>query len=97
MSFIQKNTAKDWTIKKFDPGNGEITTIAPAIPGQENLCWLQNNIILMSDGSKLFSYRVGTDKEWQSVIIERDSTVLKGVTRLATNPSNTKLAIVVSE
>lgn len=97
ISFIQKNSGKDWMIQKFDISNGMITTIAPTIPGQENLCWLQNNIILMSDGSKIFSYRVGVDKEWQSVIIEGDSAMLKGVTRLATNSLNTKLAVVVSE
>jgi hypothetical protein len=97
MSFIQKNTGRDWMIQKLDINTGTISTIAPTLPGQENLCWLQNNIILMSDGTKLFSYHVGTDKEWQQVLIEGDSTMLKGVTRLATNSSNTKLAVVVSE
>ena len=97
MSFIQKKSGKDWMIKKFDPVTITISDIVPTIPGQENLCWLQNNIILMSEGSKIFSYRVGIDKEWQPVIIEGDTTMLKGATRLATNPTNNKLAIVVSE
>ena len=97
LSFIQKNSGKDWTIRKFDITNGMISAITPTIPGQENLCWLQNNIILMSEGSRIFSFRVGIDKEWQLVIVEGDSTMFKGVTRLATNSSNTKLAIVVSE
>jgi hypothetical protein len=97
LSFIQKNASKDWMIKKFDPNNGMVSTIIPTIPGQENLCWLQNNIILMSDRNKLFSYQVGIDKEWKPVILEGDATMLKGVTRLATNTSNTKIAVVVSE
>jgi len=101
MSFIQKNSGKDWLIQKFDLSTGAITTIAPTLPGQENLAWLQNNIILMSDGTKLFSYHVGIDKVWQPVPIvigiEGDATMLKGVTRLATNAGNTKLAVVVSE
>lgn len=97
MSFIQKNAGKDWMIKSFEPDNGTIVDIAPAIPGQENLCWLQNNIILMSDGSKIFSYHFGIDHEWQQVKIEGDTTMLKGFSRLATNPANTKLAVVVSE
>ena len=54
-------------------------------------------MLLMSDGNKLFVYRVGSEASWQSVIIEGDNTMLKGVTRLATNKNNTKLAVVVSE
>ncbi len=97
MSFIQKNEGKDWLIKKIESTTGAISTIVPALPGQENLVWLKNNIILMSSGNKLFSYHVGTDKEWQPVIIEGDISLLKGLSRLATNMGNTKLAVVVSE
>ena len=97
MSFIQKNEGKDWLIKKIESTTGAISTIVPALPGQENLVWLKNNIILMSSGNKLFSYHVGTDKEWQPVIIEGDISLLKGFSRMATNTANTKLAVVVSE
>lgn len=97
MSFIQKNGGKDWLIKKFDLKTGVISTIAPTLPGQESLVWLKNNIILTSSGTKLFSYRVGTDMEWRPVIIEGDIALLKGLSRLATNAGNTKLAVVVSE
>ncbi|MEO7983205.1 MAG: hypothetical protein ABI688_03885 [Bacteroidota bacterium] len=97
MSFIQKNIGKDWLIKRFDLKTCAISNIVPALPGQENLVWLNNNIILMSSGDKLFSYHVGTDKDWQPVIIEGDIALLKGLSRLATNTTNTKLAVVVSE
>lgn len=97
MSFIQKNEGKDWLIKKIESTTGAISRIVPALPGQENLVWLKNNIIVMSSGNKLFSYHVGTDKEWQPVIIEGDISLLKGFSRMATNTANTKLAIVVSE
>ncbi len=97
MSFIQKNAGKDWMIQKFDLNNQTIITIAPTLPGQENLTWLQNDIILMSDGTKLFSYHIDVDKEWQPVTIEGDAIMLKGVTRLAANANNKKLAVVVSE
>lgn len=97
MSFIQKNAGKDWLIKRFDLKTGVISTIAPTLPGQESLVWLNNNIILMSSGANLFSYRVGTNNEWRPVIIEGDVALLKGLSRLATNTGNTKLAVVVSE
>ena len=97
MSFIQKNEGKDWLIKRVESTTGAISTIVPALPGQENLVWLKNNIIVMSSGNKLFSYQVGLNKEWQPVIIEGDIALLKGLSRLATNTANTKLALVVSE
>ena len=97
MSFIQKNEGKDWLIKRVESTTGAISTIVPALPGQENLVWLKNNIIVMSSGNKLFSYQVGLNKEWQPVIIEGDISLLKGLSRLTTNMGNTKLALVVSE
>jgi len=102
MSFVQKISDKEYTIKKYDLNTGIISTIIPALPGQDQLCWLQNGIILMSYGSKLFSYQESSftelkDRKWQPVVIEGNSSMLKGVTRLATSDGNNKLAIVVSE
>ncbi len=102
MSFVQKVADKQFVVKKFDMNTGIITTIINALPGQDQLCWLQNGIILMSDGSKLFFYQENSftevkDRKWQPVIFEGDASMLKGVTRLATNPDNTKLAVVASE
>lgn len=102
MSFVQKISDGQFVIKKFDLNSGVINSIIPALPGQDQLCWLQNSTILMSDGSKIFYYHEDAftelkDRKWQPAIIEGDASMLKGVTRLATNSDNTKLAIVVSE
>ncbi|HJW30384.1 MAG TPA: hypothetical protein VJ508_14230, partial [Saprospiraceae bacterium] len=102
MSFVQKIDGKESVIKKFDLNTGIISTIIQALPGQDQLCWLQNGVILMSDGNKLFSYRDNSftelkDRKWQPVIIAGDLSMLKGVTRLAANAENGKLAVVVSE
>ncbi|TMI97929.1 MAG: hypothetical protein E6H06_00400 [Bacteroidetes bacterium] len=102
MSFVQKIGDKEYVIKKFDLNTGVINSIIPALPGQDQLCWLQNNIILMSDGSKLFSFQGNSfselkDRKWQPVTIKGDASMLRGVTRLATNYDNTKLAVVVNE
>ena len=102
MSFVQKINDKQYVIKKYDLNTGVISSIIPALPGQDQLCWLQNNNIVMSDGSKLFSFRENSfielkDRKWKPVIIEGDTSMLKGVTRLAVNIENTKLAMVVNE
>ena len=53
--------------------------------------------MLMSDGSKFFACSDKHEALWQPVIIEGDSKMLKGVTRLAVNADNTRLAVVVNE
>ena len=97
MSFIQKISEKEGLIQKLDLATGAISTIMTILQGQDHIAWLQNNILLSGNGTKLFSFQVGVDKEWQLVMIEGDVSIVKGITRLVTNAGNTKLAVVVSE
>jgi hypothetical protein len=95
-SFVHKVTEKDWYIKKFNNHTMKINDVAPTLSGQEDLCWLPDGKILMSDGTGLFFYQPGKSTGWKPVEIE-GASVLKGVTRLAASPDGKKIAIVVSE
>jgi hypothetical protein len=97
MSFVQKISSALSVIKKFNMATGVITTIVATLPGQDHLTWLQNNMLLMSDGTKFFLCIDKHETSWQPVIAEGNIAELKGVTRLAVNADNTKLAVVVSE
>jgi hypothetical protein len=98
MSFVQKISDKQSLIQKFDPSAMRISPIAEPLPGTErDMTWLNNNTMLMSDGTTLYSYHVGADNSWQPVFAEGDISMLKGITRLAVNRENNKLAVVVSE
>lgn len=97
MSFVQRVSEKELLVKAFNPASMEITTIAPALPGQDHLTWLNEHTLLMSDGTKLYVYDTVTNKGWQPVTIEGDVSMLKGITRLAVNKKASKLAVVVSE
>jgi len=102
MSFVQKISEKTSFIKKFDMNTGVISTIVATLPGQDQLTWLQNGLMIMSDGNKLFfhqetAFQEIKDKGWQPVIVTGGTSMLKGVTRIATNAANNKLAIVVNE
>ncbi len=97
MSFVQKISDKLSIIKRFDMSAGVISTIISTLPGQDHFTWLKNGMLLMSDGNKLFVSHDKLDSVWQPVTIKGDTTMLKGVTRLATNTDNSKLAVVVSE
>jgi hypothetical protein len=102
MSFVQKISEKISFIKKFDMTTGIISTIVNTLPGQDHFTWLENGLILMSDGNKLYfhqetSFQEINDKAWQPVITTGNTAMLKGITRLATNTANNKLAVVVNE
>jgi hypothetical protein len=102
MSFIQKISEKISVIKKFDMGTGVISTIVATLAGQDHFTWLQNGLMLTSDGNKLYyhqetAFQETKDKDWQPVMMAGNTAILKGITRLATNIQNDKLAGVVNE
>ncbi|HEV8284900.1 MAG TPA: hypothetical protein VGQ09_11360 [Chitinophagaceae bacterium] len=102
MSFVQRASEKISVIKKFDMSNSIISTVVATLSGQDHLTWLQSGMIIMGDGNKLYYHQESAfeetkDKGWQPIIIKGDSSMLKGITRLATNLANDKLAVVVAE
>ncbi len=96
-SFVHKVTDKDWYIKKFNNHTKKIADIGPTLPGREDLCWLPDGKILMSDGTGIFFYQPGKSATWMPVEIESGASLLKGVTRIAASADGKKIAVVVSE
>jgi hypothetical protein len=94
ISFVHKSAGNQWTINKIDERN-EITTLANALPGGEDLAWTPTGWIIMSDGKGLYATRPGSDA-WEEVGIE-GSYPLKGITRIAVNARGDKLALVTEE
>ncbi|HEX8333512.1 MAG TPA: hypothetical protein VF622_12865 [Segetibacter sp.] len=97
MSIVDKVSKKEWLIRQYNPVSQSITTIATTLPDRDNLAWTKNGWILMSDGKDLFYYKPGIGTSWNKVIINGDTSFLKGITRLAVNDKNNKLAVVVTE
>ena len=97
MSFIQKISDSVSIVKRFDPVTLSITTLIATVKGSDHIAWLKNNTILTSSGDQIFYYQLNREAPWQPVIVEGDISMLKGVTRMAVNADNTKLAVVVSE
>lgn len=97
MSFVEKVSTKEWLIRRYEPGKKFISTIATALPQRDNLAWTTNGLILMSDGKEIFYNDPSKNNGWQKVKFSGDANVLKGITRLAVNDRNNKLAVVVAE
>lgn len=97
MSFIQKISDSVFLVKRFDPATLSITTLAQTVKASDHIAWLKKNTILTSSGNQIFYYQVNRESPWQPVTVDGDTSMMKGVTRLAVNADNTKLAVVVSE
>ncbi len=96
ISFVHKISATDWQVKKLDSKTMTITTLAPTLPGREDLAWSPNGFIFSSDGSKIFILNPA-EKVWREIQITSGQELLKGVTRLAVSAKGDKLAVVVAE
>jgi hypothetical protein len=96
LSFIQKNSATNWEIKKLDTETMLISTITPTLPGREDICWTPDGKIISSDGAKLFVFDP-KKKSWKEIPLATGAELLKGVSRLAINSKGDKLAVVVAE
>ena len=97
MSFIDKSLPNNWQINKFDAVTKKVTTIASTLPTREDMCWTKNGMILMSDEFQIYFLNPEYSNEWKSVQIKGELTKNKGFTRLAINPENNLLAVVVTE
>lgn len=97
MSFIEKTGPNNWVIKRFDIITMQISDIAITLPSQEYMTWTNNGNIIMSDGKDLFSLMPKGGKGWQKINFIHENPTIKGITRLAVNSNDTKMAIVVQE
>ena len=97
ISFVHKVSDKEWVIKKLQTETMKVSKIANTLGGAEDLCWLPDGKIVMSDGTKLSFLQPDKSQNWNAVEIESGADVLKGVSRLAVSTNGKKLAIVVSE
>jgi len=94
VSFVQKNSEGPWTIKAVNAGN-QVSVLSETLPGREDLAWLSDGRVLMSDGKTLFIMLPGKTA-WSEVKLT-STFPLKNISRIAVNAKGTKLAIVTEE
>ena len=83
--------------KQVDMSTLKISTITATLPGQEDIAWTADGLLLTSNGEKVFVFNPDKDASWREVTIKSGKQLLKGVTRLAVSQSGDKLAVVVAE
>ncbi len=91
-SYISKKN-EQWEIRSLNPTSAETEFIAQALPKSEDFCWTVNGTILMGRGDVLYKLNPKTDKYWKKVASLKKYGI-KNITRLATSPNGSKIAIV---
>jgi hypothetical protein len=97
MSFVQVKTDSASVISEYNPASGATRELLPALKGSDHVCWLNDEVILMSNATGIYYSSLEKGSSWKPVKISGLQAVPSGITRMATNTSNTKLAIVVRE
>lgn len=97
ISYVDKRTSNKWLIRQIgDLKSGKDDVLGETLPGHEDMAWLSDHEILMSDGKNLFVLDTGKKKGWTPVTITSD-VVLYGITRLAVDTAAGLLAVVAGE
>ncbi len=96
ISFVDKSSPNKWLIKRVKTID-TIDVLIEALPNREDLAWTNDGRIVMSDGEDFFYSDPDKSKEWKLIEVSSGSLQLKGISRLAINPSGNKIAIVMSE
>ena len=94
LSYVDKSS-EEWMITLYDPSTQTHVPLAAALPGSEDYCWLNDGSLLMAQQNTLYHWQPDK-KEWKA-IADLSHWGLASVTRLATSPDGSLLALVVTE
>lgn len=92
ISFISKKNSENWTLNSLNLNNYEIKTIC-SIGQKEDVTWLTNSIVLISDKSSILQFDYKNDKKTK-VFFNFSDQNLNNISRITVNKSGTKIAIV---
>lgn len=95
VSYISKER-EEWSIKSLNPITGGTENVVSLLPNVEDICWLNSGEILLSKENRMYKFRPKTTSNWVLVKSFEEENLQK-VTRLASNKTNDKLAIVSEE
>jgi hypothetical protein len=95
ISYISKGSSP-WEMRSLNPITGEMQLIVKMPEGAEDMCWTPSGIALVAKGSQTYEFNPATNTTWNygQNLAEFG---LRGITRLAVNPSGTKIAVVATE
>ncbi|WP_340199002.1 nuclear transport factor 2 family protein [Ascidiimonas sp. W6] len=95
ISYVSKSS-EPWELRSLDPATGKIEFLVKMPEGAEDMCWTPAGVALVSKGSQIYEYNPSVNQNWNygQNLAEFG---LRGISRLAVNPSGNKIAVVVTE
>lgn len=95
-TFERREENGDNMIHVLNAVNNELTPVIKKPAGASDWAITQEGTYITSVGSKLMSYNPKRDKEWQE-IMDLGQMGAKGITRMAVNGNNKRLALVINQ
>lgn len=92
ISFVSTSGDKK-ILKSFHPATGKISSIINLTEKSEDVCWLGDGSLVTGFGTSLLQYDSKKNKTWE-LLTNFDGLGIANISRLAVNPSGTKLAFV---
>jgi hypothetical protein len=92
MSFISKENKEYWLLKSLNPITKEIKVIT-SIGKAEDIAWLANGILLISDGNSIYQFHPKKDKS-PKLFFSFNNENINNISRMTVNANGTKIAIV---
>ncbi|MBA4157028.1 MAG: PD40 domain-containing protein [Gemmatimonadetes bacterium] len=92
ISFVRKIAPDEWWIERLDLRTGEMTRLAPTLPGVEDYAWTPRGTLLMGRESELFRWDAAAE-EWRRVA-DLAAAGVREITRLAVSPRGDRVAVV---
>ncbi len=95
-TFEKREENGDMMIHVLNTVNNELTPVIKKPQGANDWAITQEGTYITSVGSKLLSFNPKKDQEWQAVMDLADMGA-KGITRMAVNGNNKRLALVINQ
>jgi hypothetical protein len=94
LAFVQKATPQTWYIKSMDANTYSSEIIIETLPGSEDFALLPDGTFVMGNGSKLYTYKVGSPQKQWVEIADLSKFGITNIKRLTINRDSDKIAIV---
>lgn len=95
ISYIDKSK-KQWEIKSMDPVSGATNSITKTFENEDDICWLNENIIITGHEKSLLTFNVKNGVNWEP-LMTFDQEEINKISRIAINPSKTRLTFVAED
>ena len=93
ISFVQWDEDLQGAISELDPATGDIKNLAPLLDGNEFYAWTPAGVLVMGQGSRLFSWVPGSSRSWRE-LADLSAAGVTGISRIAVSPEGDRVAVV---